>query len=88
MAANGTFLCSDCEGLERLEAGYDPALGRFIWQCKYCTRSYEEDDEHGAHPSPRPAPPPTSSPTFRLRHRRHPTAAAQSDADHEHQRNT
>ena len=34
MAANGTFLCSDCEGLERLEAGYDPALGRFIWQCK------------------------------------------------------
>lgn len=44
----GTYICSDCERLERVEQGYDPSLGRFIWQCRHCTRQYEEDDFHAA----------------------------------------
>ena len=40
MADKDTFTCGDCEVKERVAQGYDPALGRFIWQCKYCTRTY------------------------------------------------
>jgi hypothetical protein len=48
MMEKGTYICSDCERLERVEQGYDPSLGRFIWQCRHCTRQYEEDDFHAA----------------------------------------
>ena len=29
-------------------AGYDPEKGRFIWRCRYCTRTFEGPDDHAA----------------------------------------
>lgn len=48
MAETGSYICSECEQLELLDAGYDPEKGRFIWQCRYCTRSFESEDHHAA----------------------------------------
>ena len=48
MAEKGSYICADCERQERADEGYDPALGRFIWQCRHCTRSFEEEDSHAA----------------------------------------
>ena len=42
------YLCTDCERLQRIDDGYDPAIGRFTWQCKHCTRIFEENEYHAA----------------------------------------
>ena len=42
------YLCTDCERLQRIDEGYDPAVGRFTWQCKHCTRIFEESEYHAA----------------------------------------
>ena len=53
MQTQGSFICADCEQLERAEQGYDPNLGRFMWTCRTCTRSFDEElfhqaEKHGA----------------------------------------
>ena len=53
MKTTGTFICTECDQKELLEAGYDPNVGRFIWQCKYCTKAFDGSehwaaDRHGA----------------------------------------
>ena len=48
MVEHKSFACADCEELERVDEGYDPSKGRFIWQCRTCTRSFEEAEYHAA----------------------------------------
>ena len=48
MEEKGTYTCSECEQAELRDAGYDPALGRFVWKCRHCTRSFEAEDHKAA----------------------------------------
>ena len=37
------YVCKDCEEVRLSDAGYDMNLGRFQWQCKFCTRIFDDE---------------------------------------------
>ena len=48
MKAEDSFACGSCSQLEREMEGHGASAGRFIWQCRTCTRTFEEDDAKAA----------------------------------------
>jgi hypothetical protein len=48
MKKDDAFACGSCSQLEREMEGHGASAGRFVWQCRTCTRTFEEDDNKAA----------------------------------------
>lgn len=48
MKKEDSFACGSCSQLEREMEGHGASAGRYIWQCRTCTRTFEEDDNKAA----------------------------------------
>ena len=49
MASKKRYVCKECEEVRLKDAGYDLSKGRFLWQCKYCPKMFDDEADATHH---------------------------------------